>query len=111
LYCDLDISFAVMALGGQIKAPTLAGHEKSSIFRPELRAELVSAAGKGMPDVYNRRHPGDLVVIARVGRTQKPERNQKGLLRDFASNSPDTGPSDSETATRGLLGRWMDSFR
>ena len=80
LYCEMPISFPTLALGGNIKVPTLNGRDEVSIpagTQPGARFKL---RGKGMPHVTGRGH-GDLHVIARVAVPKKLTKEQKPAAR------------------------------
>jgi DnaJ-class molecular chaperone len=62
-----------------------------------------------MPDVYGRRPPGDLMVVARVGVPKNLSDNQKRLLRDFAA--ADSSSEKPGEVDKGFIGKVMDSFR
>jgi molecular chaperone DnaJ len=87
LYCEMPISFPTLALGGDIKVPTLNGREELNIpagTQPGARFKL---RGKGMPHVGGRGH-GDLHVIARVAVPKKLTREQRHLLEELARTLP-----------------------
>jgi len=94
LYCEMPISFPTLALGGNIKVPTLNGREEVNIpagTQPGARFKL---RGKGMPHVTGRGH-GDLHVIARVAVPKKLTKEQRQLLEDLARTLPPQ-PLDEE---------------
>jgi molecular chaperone DnaJ len=87
LYCELPIAFPTLALGGNVKVPTLDGREELHIpagTQPGARFRL---RGKGMPNVSGRGH-GDLHVIARVSVPKKVNKEQKALLEELARTLP-----------------------
>jgi molecular chaperone DnaJ len=87
LYCELPIAFPTLALGGNVKVPTLDGREELHIpagTQPGARFRL---RGKGMPNVSGRGH-GDLHVIARVSVPKKLNKEQKALLEELARTLP-----------------------
>ena len=88
LYCEVPISFPTIALGGDIKVPTLNGHEELHVpagTQPGARFKL---RGKGMPNVSGRGH-GDLHVIARVAVPKRLNKEQKHLLEELAKTLKD----------------------
>jgi molecular chaperone DnaJ len=87
LYCEMPISFPTLALGGNIKVPTLNGREEVNIpagTQPGARFKL---RGKGMQHVGGRGH-GDLHVIARVAVPKKLTKEQKQLLEELSRTLP-----------------------
>ena len=87
LYCELPIAYPTLALGGDVKVPTLDGREELRIpagTQPGARFRL---RGKGMPNVSGRGH-GDLHVIARVTVPKKLNKEQKALLEELARTLP-----------------------
>jgi molecular chaperone DnaJ len=88
LYCELPISFPTLALGGEIRVPTMKAFERIEVpagTQPGTRFKL---RHKGMPSVSGRGH-GDLYVIARVAVPKKLSREQKDLLQDLAQTMPE----------------------
>jgi len=111
LYCDFDVSFPIMVLGGQVRVPTLDGSERLSIPVGTQSGTTFRLRGKGMPDVYNRRSPGDLIIIARVAVPKNLNENQKHMLREFAALTDDTSGDKPGEADKGFIGKVIDSFR
>jgi molecular chaperone DnaJ len=95
LYCELQIHFPTLALGGTVKVPTLDEHEDLSIpagTQPGARFRL---RGKGMPNVSGRGR-GDLHVIARAAVPKKLTREQKQILEQLAATMPPQAESVEE---------------
>lgn len=84
LHCELPISFATAALGGEISIPTLDGHALIRIPPETQTGKVFRLRGKGIKGVRSS-HPGDLhahvVVETPVNLTER----QKELLREFES--------------------------
>jgi molecular chaperone DnaJ len=87
LYCELPMGFPTLALGGEVKVPTLDGREDLSIPAGTQPGARFRIRGKGMPNVSGRGH-GDLHVIARVEVPKKLTREQKQLLEQLARTLP-----------------------
>jgi molecular chaperone DnaJ len=88
LLCQVPASFATLALGGEIKVPTLNGLEDLKIpdgTQPGTRFRL---RGKGMPNVTGRGR-GDLYVAVTVAVPKKLTREQKTLLEQLGKAFPD----------------------
>jgi molecular chaperone DnaJ len=87
LFCEMPIPFPTLALGGDIKVPTLDSRETLHIpagTQPGARFRL---RGKGMPNVAGRGH-GDLHVIARASVPKKLTKEQRHLLEELAKTMP-----------------------
>jgi molecular chaperone DnaJ len=110
LYCDMPISFPTLALGGNVKVPTLDGREDVPIpagTQPGTRFKL---RGKGMPHVNGRGH-GDLHVIARVAVPKKLSKEQKRLLEELGATLPQEKlDGDGDEAEKPFFERVKDIF-
>jgi molecular chaperone DnaJ len=110
LYCELTIPFHTMALGGEVRVPTLNGSEELSIpagTQPGARFKL---RGKGMPNVSGRGH-GDLHVIARVAVPKKLTKEQRHIIEELAKTMPERGDGDgSDGAEKPFFERVKDIF-
>jgi molecular chaperone DnaJ len=110
LYCEMPISYPMLALGGRIKVPTLNGREEVEIpsgTQPGARFKL---RGKGMPHVGGRGH-GDLHVIARVAVPKKLSKEQRRLLEELGRVLPQEKLDDeAETDEKPFFERVKDIF-
>ena len=111
LYCEIAVPFHTMALGGEIKVPTLDGREELNVpsgTQPGTRFKL---RGKGMPSVSGRGQ-GDLHVIARVAVPKKLTREQRHILEELARTMPAADPASdgSESAEKPFFERVKDIF-
>jgi molecular chaperone DnaJ len=111
LFCELPISFPTLALGGNVKVPTLNGREELHIpagTQPGARFKL---RGKGMPNVSGRGH-GDLHVIAGVAVPKKLNKEQKHLLEELAKALPpqDVDPDREDSGDKPFFERVKDIF-
>jgi molecular chaperone DnaJ len=87
LYCELTVNFPTLALGGELRVPTVKDEEDVTVppgTQPGTRFKL---RGKGMPSVAGR-GTGDLYVIARAAVPKKLTREQKQLLEELAKTMP-----------------------
>jgi molecular chaperone DnaJ len=87
LYCELEVGFPTLALGGEIRVPTVKEDDELTVpagTQPGARFKL---RGKGMPSVTGRGH-GDLYVGVRVAVPRKLTRDQKHLLEELAKTLP-----------------------
>jgi molecular chaperone DnaJ len=110
LYCELSIPFHTLALGGEIRVPTLDGREAINVpggTQPGARFRL---RGKGMPNVSRRGH-GDLHVIARVEVPKRLTKEQRHLIEQLAETMPARPDGDgSESAEKPFFERVKDIF-
>lgn len=82
LYCEMPISIATAALGGELEVPTLKGRLKLKIPAETQSGNLFRMRGKGVKQV--RGGPvGDLLCRVQVETPIKLNSKQKELLREF----------------------------
>jgi molecular chaperone DnaJ len=82
LYCEVPISFADAALGGELEVPTLDGRVKLKIPAETQTGKMFRLRGKGVKPV--RGGPvGDLLCRAVVETPVNLTREQRALLEDF----------------------------
>jgi len=87
LYCELPVTFPLLALGGDARVPLVDGEDQIKIpagTQPGARFKL---RDKGMPNVSGRGH-GDLYVIARAAVPKKLTKDQRRLLEELAKTMP-----------------------
>ncbi|HET7696214.1 MAG TPA: molecular chaperone DnaJ [Vicinamibacterales bacterium] len=87
LYCELPIPFPTIALGGEVRVPTMVGEEELRVPAGTQAGARFKLRGKGMPNVSGRGH-GDLYAIARVAVPKKLTKEQKHLLEELAKTMP-----------------------
>lgn len=109
LYCEMPVNFPTMALGGDIKVPTLTDREELHIPSGTQPGTRFRIRGKGMPNVNGRGH-GDLHVIARVAVPSKLTKEQKRLLKDLAETMPDQANVQSGSEEKPFFERVKDMF-
>ncbi|MBI3046884.1 MAG: molecular chaperone DnaJ [Acidobacteria bacterium] len=112
LYCEIPVSFPTLALGSEIRIPTLEGEESFTIPEGTQSGATFRLRGRGMPDVSGRGR-GDLLVTVRVVTPTKLTREQKKLLQQLAASLPGekfepTPLGDQED--KGLFDRVKDIF-
>jgi len=88
IVCDLPLTFIQVALGAEIKVPTLDGSIPYTIKEGTQPGERLVIKGKGFPDVRGRRQ-GDLVFRVTVEVPKNLSRNQKDILRQFDETTSD----------------------
>ncbi len=83
LYCQVPISFAQAALGGEVEYPTLDGPDRLTVPRGTQSGDTLRVRGRGMPDISGRGRGDELVeVVVETPRHLTPR--QEELLREFA---------------------------
>ena len=82
LHCEMPISFATAALGGEITIPTLDGQAIIKIPPETQTGRTFRLRGKGIKGVRSR-EPGDLLCHVVVETPVNLTERQKALLREF----------------------------
>ena len=112
LYCEVPLNFTTLALGGEIRIPTLDGDEPFQVPAGTQTGETFRVRGRGMPDVTGR-GPGDLLVTVKVSTPRKLTKDQKKLLEQLATTLPKEGFEPTplvEQNDKGLFDRVKDIF-
>ncbi len=91
LYCEIPVSFPILALGGEIQVPTLDGAETVRVPEGTDAGTVLRLRGKGMPSISGRGR-GDLHVVVQVMTPRKLTREQKRLLEQLAATLPAQQP-------------------
>ena len=84
LHCEMPVSFATAALGGEIEIPTLDGHANIKIPAETQTGQVFRLRGKGIKQVRGPGH-GDLFCHIAIETPVKLTARQKELLREFES--------------------------
>ena len=82
LHCEMPISFATAALGGEIEIPTLDGHANIKIPAETQTGQVFRLRNKGIKAVRSSTH-GDLYCHVAIETPVKLTGRQKELLREF----------------------------
>jgi len=98
LYCEVPITFADAALGGELEVPTLDGRVKLKIPPETQTGKLFRLRGKGVKPVRGGA-VGDLLCRAVVETPVKLNKEQKALLEQFAESLGQGGKSHSPRQT------------
>jgi DnaJ-class molecular chaperone len=111
LYVEVPLNFSTVALGGEIRIPTLEGEEPFKVPEGTESGQAFRLRGRGMPDVTGRGR-GDLFVTMKVTTPKKLTREQKKLLEQLASSLPKEKfePTPVSQEDKGLFGRVKDIF-
>jgi molecular chaperone DnaJ len=112
LYCEVPISFATAALGGELDVPTLDGRVSLKIPAETQTGKLFRVRGKGVKPV--RGGPiGDLLCRVQIETPVNLTRHQKDLLREFAESMESDGKRHSPQESSWLDGvkKFFDDFK
>jgi molecular chaperone DnaJ len=82
LHCEMPISFATAALGGEVEIPTLDSHAKIKIPPETQTGKVFRLRGKGIKGVRSHA-PGDLMCHMQVETPVNLSERQRELLREF----------------------------
>ena len=97
LHCQMPVSFATAALGGDIEIPTLEGQAKVKIAAETQTGQVLRLRGKGIKGVRTA-HPGDLLCEVVVETPVKLTERQRELLREFEEISQSNGDRHNPAA-------------
>jgi molecular chaperone DnaJ len=87
LFCRVPITFPIAALGGEVKVPTLDGHEVLAVPEGTQSGHVFRLRAKGMPSVTGRGR-GDLHVAVDVATPKKLTKDQRHLLEQLSKTMP-----------------------
>ncbi|MYM40565.1 molecular chaperone DnaJ [Duganella qianjiadongensis] len=105
LHCEMPISFAKAALGGEIEVPTLNGKVAFTVPEGTQSGKTFRLKGKGIKGVRSG-FAGDLFCHVAVETPIKLTDKQKELLRDFEKSTTEGGAKHSpQTKT------WRDKVK
>ena len=105
LHCEMPVSFAAAALGGEIEIPTLEGVARLKIPAETQTGKVFRLRGKGIKGVRSIGH-GDLLCHVVVETPVHLTERQKDLLREFeAINDEDAGKHNPRAKS------WMDKVK
>lgn len=92
LFCEVPISYALAALGGEVEVPTLSGKIMMKIPAGTQSGKIFRLRGKGIAHLHDR-GIGDELVKVQVEVPTELNAEQKRLLKEFARISGDNeGP-------------------
>jgi len=94
LHCEMPISFAKAALGGEIEVPTLNGKVSFTIPEGTQSGKIFRLKAKGIKGVRSG-YPGDLFCHVAIETPVKLTDKQKDLLRAFEESTTEGGAKHS----------------
>jgi molecular chaperone DnaJ len=105
LHCEMPISFATAALGGEIEIPTLDGQAKIKVPAETQTGQVFRLRNKGIRPVRGSVQ-GDLYCHVAIETPVKLTSRQKDLLREFETiSAKDPGAHNPRAKS------WMDKVR
>ena len=105
LHCEMPISFATAALGGEIEIPTLDGSAKIRIPSESQSGKVFRLRGKGIKGVRSHSH-GDLLCHVVIETPVNLTERQKDLLREFEAATQQDRERHNPRAKS-----WMDKVK
>ncbi|HKO87255.1 MAG TPA: molecular chaperone DnaJ [Burkholderiales bacterium] len=105
LHCEMPISFATAALGGEISIPTLGGSANIKVPPETQSGKTFRLRGKGIKGVRSSTH-GDLYCHVVIETPVNLTDRQKDLLREFETITQKNGERHNPRAKS-----WMDRMR
>lgn len=110
LYCEVPISFADAALGGELEVPTLDGRVKLKVPAETQTGKLFRVRGKGVTPVRGG-GTGDLLCRVVLETPVKLNARQKELLRELQESLGDESHSPRKTSWFESVKGFFDSFK
>lgn len=105
LYCEVPVSFATAALGGELEIPTLKGRVNLKVPGETQTGRPFRLRGKGVRSVHGGGE-GDLICTLRVETPVNLTREQKKLLQDLEASMIAGGQTHSPQHHG-----WLDGVR
>lgn len=104
LFCEVPVSFATAALGGELEVPTLDGKVKLKVPAESQSGKLFRLRGKGVKSVRGS-HVGDLMCKLIVETPVNLSSKQKELLREFEDSLQGNGKHSPRYTS------WLDGVK
>ena len=105
LHCEMPVSFAIAALGGEIEIPTLDGSARIKIPTETQSGKIFRLRGKGIKGVRSPTY-GDLHCHVMIETPSNLTERQKELLREFEKINEADSARHSPRAKS-----WMDKVK
>jgi len=86
LHYDLYISFIDAALGTSIEVPTVEGKARIKIEPGTQGGKVLRLRDKGLPDINNNRHKGDLMVDINIWTPKHLSHDERSLLEKLRNS-------------------------
>jgi molecular chaperone DnaJ len=114
LACEIPVNFTTLALGGEIRVPSIDGddaHESLKIPEGTATGSVFRIRGKGIKDVSGRGR-GDLLVTVQAITPRKLTREQRKLFEQLAAALPPQQfePTPREAEDRNIFDKVKDIF-
>src|SRR5213595_295543 len=106
LYCEVPISFAIAALGGEVPVPTLEGKASLRIPLGTQTGQVFKLRGKGIANIEGRGR-GDLLARVIVEVPTRLNSEQRRKLEEFANSCGE----ENTPLHRSFFERAKDFFR
>lgn len=104
LFCEMPVSFATAALGGELEVPTLSGKVKLKVPAESQTGKLFRLRGKGVKSVRGG-HIGDLLCKIMVETPINLSAKQKELLQEFEASLQGNGKHSPRASS------WFDGVK
>jgi molecular chaperone DnaJ len=113
LFCEVDVNFPTLVLGGDIRVPTLDGDDGLHVPEGTESGTVFRLRGKGMPSVSGRGR-GDLHVMVQPRTPKKLNKEQRAIVEQLAkalsAQKPAARPREESGDERGVFDRVRDLF-
>lgn len=106
LYCEVPVSFGTLSLGGELEVPTLDGRAKLKVPAGTQSSKQFRLRGKGVSNVRQRGHVGDLYCRVQVETPVNLTREQKELLQQLDDSLHQGGSKHSPQESS-----WTDKIK
>jgi molecular chaperone DnaJ len=83
VFCEVPVSFARAALGGDVEVPTLQGRSTLRVPPGTQGGQVLRMKGLGIPDPHGGRGRGDQLVRVLVEVPKRPTKREAELLREL----------------------------
>lgn len=105
LHCEIPVSFATAALGGDVEVPTLSGKASFTIPEGTQSGKTFRLRGKGVKGVRSG-YAGDLFCHVVIETPVRLTERQKDLLREFEQLTVEGGSKHNPQSNS-----WMDKVK
>ncbi len=107
IYCEVPISFATAALGGEIDVPTIHGAMKFKVPSGTQNGDMQQIPGKGMPSLRRRGTCGTHHIRFAVEVPKKLSSEQKELLQKFADSFNEKTDTEAHPVQTNFFKRFL----